>query len=85
MTTNPSDEQLGRLKKLSESIFGEPAEVEFAEAEALLEAAGIDPEKLKQNLYQRMLERSKAYSNSGQPVPPLLKQALEDLQPSPTE
>jgi hypothetical protein len=80
MSLERMDEQLARLNSLSERLFGDATEVEPAEAEELLRSAGIEPAKLKDDLYQRMLERSEAYTRSGQPPPALLTQALEDLQ-----
>lgn len=79
------EERIARLNRVSESLFGEAAEVETAEAEELLKAAGIDPGELKNRLYRRMAERSQTYSGSGRPVPPLLRQALEDLRPGSTQ
>lgn len=81
MKTEFSDQRLARLNRLSERLFGEAVEIEPAEAEELLKTAGIDPARLKGALYQRMLERSRGYSDAGQLQPPLLRQALEDLKP----
>ena len=81
MSTKPFDERLARLNKLSERVFGEAAEVEPAEAEELLNAAGIDPRRLKNQLCHKMLKRAEEYSRAGRPLPPLLKQAIEDLRP----
>jgi hypothetical protein len=75
------DERLGRLNKLSDGVFGEAAEVDSSESEELLRAAGIDPDQLKGAMYQRMRETGREYSEAGKPLPPLLKRALEDLQP----
>jgi hypothetical protein len=82
MGRQPAEERVARLNRLSEQVFGTPAEVDLAEAGELLRAAGIDPAELKGTLYRRMLERSEEHSSSGRRVPPLLRQALEDLRPS---
>lgn len=81
MSAEHKDAQDARLEMLSNRLFGEPAEVEPAEAEELLRAAGVDPTRLKSDLYQRMLERSESYARAGKPLPPLLSQALRDFQP----
>lgn len=83
MKTELPDQRLARLNRLSEVLFGEASEVDPAGAEELLRTAGIEPERLKGALYQRMLERSKKYSGGGRPVPALLRQALKDLEPIP--
>ena len=75
------EERIARLNTLSERLFGEPAEVEAAEAEDLLKTAGVDPEALKNSLYQRARERSETYSRTGKPLPSLFRKALEDLRP----
>ncbi len=81
MKTELHDQRFARLNRLSESLYGDATEVEPAEAEELLRTAGIDPARLKGALYQRMLERSRTYSETRRPLPPLLRQALEDLRP----
>ena len=78
MSAERMDEQLARLTRASEGVFGEPAEVDAAEAEELLQAAGIDPARIKANLYARFQEK---YSEAGTPLPPRVRQALEDLRP----
>lgn len=75
------DEQFEQLDRLSEGLLGDPSEVGSIEAEELLQAAGLDPRKLKNRLCQRMLKRAEEYSHAGRPLPPLLKQAIEDLRP----
>ena len=82
MSAELFNEQIARLNKLSERVFGDAADMERTEAEELLRTVGIDPEALKDTLYQRMRERSETYVNAGQSLPPLLRQALEDLRPS---
>ncbi len=81
MSLDRMDKQLARLNSLSERVFGEPAEVDPAEAEQLLRSAGIDPARLKDALYQRILARSEKYSRAGQQFPPVFTEALEDLRP----
>jgi ATP-dependent Clp protease ATP-binding subunit ClpA len=81
MSPQPFQERLGRLNRLSEALFGAAADVERAEAEELLKAAGLDLEQLKRALYRRLRERSEKHVAAHQPLPPLLRQALEDLAP----
>lgn len=81
MSAQGKDEWAERLNALSDRLFGEAAEVEATEAEELLRAGGIDPARLKGDLYRRMLERSETYARAGKPLPPLLDRALRDLQP----
>jgi hypothetical protein len=81
MSTRSFEESLARLNTLSETLFGEAADMDRREAEELLRTAGLDPEKLKTALYQRMLKKSEEYSRAQRPLPELLQQALEDLQP----
>lgn len=83
MSSERTDARFGPWSGMSDRLFGEPAEVDSFEAEDLLKTAGIDPAKLRGALYQRMLERGEEYSRAGQPLPPLLKQALKDLQSRP--
>ena len=81
MSPERVEDRIVRLSTLSERLFGEPAEVETAEAEDLLKTAGLDPEALKNFLYQRALERSETYFRTGKPQPALLRKALEELRP----
>jgi hypothetical protein len=82
MKTEVHDQRLARLNRLSEGLLGDAAEIEPAEADELLRTAGIDPARLKSNLYARFQERSEKYASAGKPLPPLLRQGLEDLQPA---
>ncbi len=82
MSAEHSESQLARLNALSDRVFGEAGEIDAAEAEVLLQAAGIDPARLKSDLYERFKERSSTYAASGKPLPPRLRQALRDLEPS---
>jgi len=84
MTVEPTD-RLDGISSLSEDLFGDPNEVDSREAQELLRAGGIEPNELKSALYQRMLERAETYSDKGEKVPSLLKQALEDLDPRAAE
>lgn len=77
-----SDQQLTRFNSLSDRLFGDGSDLEPGEAEELLKASGVDPDKLLGDLYLRMLEQSRKYSDAGKPLPPLLKQALDDLNPA---
>lgn len=51
------------------------------EAEGLLRTIGIDPDAVKVALYRRFRRQAKTHWREGKPLPPLLKQALEDLRP----
>lgn len=82
MSADSSDKKIARLNSLSDRVIGGLAEVDASEAEELLRTAGIDPLQLKENLYLRMIERSKMFSAAGKPLPPLLQKALEELRPS---
>ncbi len=82
MSGDSNDKEIARIKALSDRVIGEPEEIDVSEGEELLKTAGIDPARLRENLYQRILERSAVYSRSGKPVPPILRKAQEDLRPS---
>ncbi|HWZ42996.1 MAG TPA: hypothetical protein VNW97_05945 [Candidatus Saccharimonadales bacterium] len=71
-----------KLIRLSEALFGEPAEVDEGEAEELLAAAGIDASELDARMYSRLNTTAQRYWTKQQSVPPLLKQALEELRPA---
>jgi len=74
-------EAKNRLTKLSETLFGEPPEIDDAEAEELLAAAGIDASELDTRMYSRLNATAQNYWAKQQSVPSLLKQALEELRP----
>jgi hypothetical protein len=83
MSAEQINQRIKRWNTISERLFGEAEEMETAEAEELLKAAGIEPALLKASLYQKMQERSETYAGTGRPVPPLVRKALEDLRPPP--
>jgi hypothetical protein len=85
MSIERIEERIARLNRLSDGIFGEPDEVETVEAEELLKSVSIDPARLKRSLYARFQEQSERYRNTGKPLSPLLRQALEDLRPEVNE
>jgi hypothetical protein len=85
MSKEGIDAQLTRLNRLSDSLLGDPAEVETVEAEELLKTAGIDPAQFTNSLYQRGLQQRENYVGPRRAVPPLLEKALEDLQPPTAE
>lgn len=80
MSSKRMDEHLTWFDSRSEALFGEPAEVEAAEAEELLKAAGIDPVQLRSNLHRRMVEQSESYGRAGKPLPPLLEKGVRDFE-----
>jgi hypothetical protein len=71
-----------RISKFSEALFGEPSEIDAAEAEELLAAAGIDSSALDARMYARLYKTAQNYWVKQQSIPPLLKQALEELRPA---
>jgi hypothetical protein len=81
MSEEQVEKQIVRLSAFSDGVFGEAGEIGIAEAEELLRAARIDPSRLKGNLYEKLQEKSEGYSKVGKPLPPRLRQALDDLQP----
>ena len=78
---NPREAK-NRFTKLSEALFGEPSEIDDAEAEELLAAAGVDASELDTRMYSRLNKTAQNYWMKQQSVPPLLKQALEELRPA---
>jgi hypothetical protein len=74
-------EQMQRLTCLSDGLFGEAAEMDSFEAEALLRAAGMDPDGLKSRLYQRLDQQAQTHGRRGKPLPRVYMQALDDLRP----
>ena len=82
MSTESGNEKAARINSLSERVIGGPAEVDASEAEELLNTGGVDPMRLKESLYLRMLEKSEMYLDAGKPLPPLLRKALKDLRSS---
>lgn len=85
MSAERMDEQFERWDRLSDRLFGEPSDVGSAEAEELLSAAGLDPQGFKNRLCHKMLKRAEEYSRVGRPLPPLLRQAIEELRPDQAE
>ncbi len=70
-----------RLTKYSDALFGEPSEIDAAEAEELLAAAGIDSSELDARMYSRLYKRAQTYWVKQESIPTLLKQALDELRP----
>lgn len=81
MSAEEVEKQIARWNALSDGLFGEADEIDIAEAEELLKAAGVDPARLEENLYRRMLAHREEHLRDGKPVPELLEQAIRDLQP----
>lgn len=77
---NPAEVK-NRLTRISDALFGEPTEIDEIEAQELLAAAGIDASELDGRTYLRLHARAQSYWVNQQSLPPLLKQALEDLRP----
>lgn len=82
MSAQDIEKRIARWNALSDGLFGEADEIDVAEAEELLKATGIDPVRLEENLYRRMLAHREKQLGDGKPVPELLEQAIRDLQPS---
>lgn len=81
MSAEDVEKQIARWNAFSDGLFGEADEIDIAEAEELLKAAGVDPARLEENLYRRMLAHREEHLRDGKPVPELLEQAIRDLQP----
>lgn len=81
MRAERMEERLARLNLVSERVFGDAAEAGAEEAEELVKAAGIDPARLKDSLFEKFEQLSEEYLRAGRPLPPLLDKALEDLGP----
>ena len=80
-TKKDKREARNRINRLSEALFGEPDEMGLEEAEELLRSAGMETDSVSANMYRRLYKRAQQYWSAGQPLPPLLKQALNDLRP----
>jgi hypothetical protein len=70
-----------RLKKLSESLLGGADEIDYAEADQIIGAAGASVSSVKANMYARLYKQAQEYWKAGNTLPPLLKKALDDLRP----
>jgi hypothetical protein len=70
-----------RIRKLSDSIFGNAEEIERDEAEETLRVAGLDPEAFANEIYARLYKQAQEYWMANKPLPPLLKIAIEQLRP----
>lgn len=81
MSAEDVEKQFARWSAFSDELFGEADEIDIAEAEELLKAAGVDAVRVEENLYRRMLAHREKHMGDGKPVPELLEQAIRDLQP----
>ena len=83
MNKKPSiEDRRSRLSKLSEAVFGGPAEITSEEARELLRSAGLDADTIADAVYARLYKQAQGYWMANKPLPPLLKKAIEDLRPS---
>jgi len=78
---NPRETR-NKFTRFSEALFGEPCEIDEAEAIELLAAAGVDSSELDASLYSRLASVAQGYWVNQKSVPPLLKQALSELRPA---
>jgi predicted transcriptional regulator len=70
-----------RLKKLSDSLLGGADEIDYAEADQIISAAGSNVSSVKAKMYGRLYKQAQEYWKAGNQLPPLLKKALDDLRP----
>lgn len=70
-----------RITKVSDRLFGDPAEVDVTEAEELLAAAGLDTSEFENRMYSRLYSEAQKHWMKQENLPPLLKKALADLRP----
>jgi hypothetical protein len=78
-----SREMRNNITRLSDSLFGDPSEMDAAEADELLAAAGVDASELENRMYSRLYSEAQKHWMKQENLPPLLKMALEDLRPTP--
>jgi hypothetical protein len=71
--------QHDRLDRLSDALFGPPGDLDVEEAAVNLRAAGIEPADVCRRMYARLCLTAQAYRLKQEPLPPLLKKALDDL------
>jgi hypothetical protein len=70
-----------RINKLSEALLGRPEDISLEEAQELLALAEFDVDSVSANLYRRLHKEAQQYWMAGKTLPPLLKQALDNLRP----
>lgn len=70
-----------RINKLSEALLGQPEDISLEEAEELLRLTEFDIDSLSANLYRRLYKEAQQYWMASKSLPPLLKQALDNLRP----
>ena len=70
-----------RIDKLSEALLGQPEDISLEEAEELLRLAEFDIDSMSANLYRRFHKEAQQYWTASKSLPPLLKQALDNLRP----
>jgi hypothetical protein len=70
-----------RINKLSEALLGQPEDISLEEAEELLRLAEFDIDSVSANLYRRLHKEAQQYWMASKSLPPLLKQALDNLRP----
>jgi hypothetical protein len=76
-----NEERRNRMSKLSDSLFGDAEEIDRGEAEELLRTAGLDPETIASEVYARLYRQAQEYWIANKPLPPLLKNAIDELRP----
>lgn len=74
--------KVARLTVLFDNLSGRPTDIDAIEAKDLLRAGNVHPEDLKRRLYERLDNLAKRHAMKGQPLTPLLKQALGDFRPA---
>lgn len=71
-----------RINKLSEALLGQPEDISLEEAQELLAVAEFEMDSVSANLYRRLHKQAQQYWMADKTLPPLLKQALDNLRPS---
>jgi hypothetical protein len=74
-------EARNRIGKISEALLGQAEEINLEEALELLKLAEFDIDSVSANLYRRLYKEAQQYWIAGKTLPPLLKEALDNLRP----
>jgi hypothetical protein len=79
MKNRTPEEARNRINRLSEALFGAPEEIDEEEAAETLTEAGVDLDALNERMYKRLYAEAQQYWIAQKDLPPLLKNALEQL------
>ncbi len=75
------DDKSQHWKRLLDALFGEFEDMDAAEAEQILESAGIDYEAVKRRMYDKLSANAASLRLKGKNVPADLQEALEAFRP----